>query len=241
MKWLRLLICLIAVNTSKGAILFDGVDDVVNLPATAAHNITGPITIAAWVKTTVGSFQNVFRGYQDGSPFGGYALGIGNPTAGRIGYYNGTTTTWVAGGSTVTNGQWRFIAVSVTGTTASFYLDGVADGTAVSAVPNSYSGVRSIGAESDFGGRFNGTIGEVILIDRALTATEIELIYKSRVTTIPMTWKPVGLWPLNNVPGGSSCDNLILLDLTGNGNGVGDNGTNNTGLTAVSEILLSNP
>jgi Concanavalin A-like lectin/glucanases superfamily len=153
----------------SGCLSFDG-GDVVTLPTHASLNITGSITLAAWVQTSSHT-TTVIGGYQNSGAFPGYGLRI-SPTAGRIGYYNGTS--WAEANTAVTDGTWTHIAVSTAGSTASFYRNCTADGTPSSGVPNSYAGPRSLGAaEGGTGPYFVGSLKDVRIYNRALSSGDI--------------------------------------------------------------------
>jgi hypothetical protein len=158
------------------AALFDASNDTAALPAAAALNLTGPITIVVWVKTTSTGAGTLLGGYQNGSPFAGYGVRLNN---GKLEYWSGTAFAWVGPTTPLLNdGLPHHAVVSVSGTSAAFYVDGVPAGTHTTAQPNSYSGVRAIGSRAggaaDF---FGGTLGHLALYDRALTAADAADLY----------------------------------------------------------------
>jgi RHS repeat-associated protein len=157
-----------------GALSFDGVDDYVSLPTASALNITGPISMSAWIKTTGTGFMHIVGGYNSaGSPWYGYGMCLGANTPGKVGYWSSNYGAWVESNSTVNDGNWHHVAVAVSGTTATFYLDGAADGTASTQQPGSYSGVRAIGARSDGQYCFVGQLDEVRIFSNATNSTTV--------------------------------------------------------------------
>ena len=159
------------------AMAFDGTNDYVTLPNNASLNITGPITMSAWIKTSFsGAYQYVISGLTGGSPYAGYGLTISPDN--KISYWSGAHAAWVDGSSTVNDNKWHHITAVESGTTVRFYKDGVADGTASTQQPNSYSDVRKIGIFTDNSQNpFKGSIDDVRIYNRALSADEIKRLY----------------------------------------------------------------
>src|SRR3989344_1396932 len=159
------------------AMAFDGTHDYVTLPNNASLNITGPITMSAWIKTSFsGAYQYVISGLTGGSPYAGYGLTISPDN--KISYWSGAHAAWVDGSSTVNDNKWHHITAVESGTTVRFYKDGVADGTASTQQPNSYSDVRKIGIFTDNSQNpFKGSIDDVRIYNRALSADEIKRLY----------------------------------------------------------------
>ena len=137
-------------------------------PNAAGLNITGPITVEAWIKTTSTAQQGIverFNSYGIGSVNGGYALRL---EGGRLKFMtlkNGAEPTGTAVGATpVTLGVWHHVAGMYDGTSVHVYLDGVLDGSGTAtAGPGSGGAETKIGTRGDSTGltRFNGVIDEV--------------------------------------------------------------------------------
>lgn len=157
---------------------FDGSTGYVALPANALLNITGPITLECWLKSTsAAEHLHFLGGYDPNSPFAGYGLRL---SAGKFGYWSGAHGSWVEASPSVNDGAWHHLAVSVSGTTASFYVDGAAAGTPSTQQPNSYSGVRAIGSRATGNGLFfPGTLDEVAVYSGALSAARILAHYEA--------------------------------------------------------------
>src|SRR5207249_2440657 len=105
------------------------------------------------------------------------------------------------------------------GTTVRFYVDGMADGTAVSAAPGSYTGDRFLGSRTYVvPDSILGNLGPVQIFNRALSAGEI-----SQIKTAPgvVTSGLIGFWPMF----GASTE----LDRSGQGNNGTVFGTSGTG------------
>ena len=135
---------------------------------------TAAITISAWVKTTsTGSFGIVSNYYYDGfdlttQPDGTIAFEINDTYA-------------LNSGTNISTGAWFHVVSTFDGSNLKMYINGVSDVTPLShsgSIPYSGSGNFQIGARLS-GNKFTGTIDEVGVWDRALTPTEIALLYNT--------------------------------------------------------------
>jgi hypothetical protein len=171
-----------------GGISFNG-HHYISLPATPSLDVTGDITLAAWINTKRAGMV-LIGGYQSSGSLPGYGLGIGDGTDSygghnnKLVYWTGAHGTWVAGNTEVNDGEWHHVAVVVSGDTATFYLDGELDGSANAVAPTSYVGTRAIGARSN--GRYGvvGMMDEVYIFKRALNEAEILDLYNNKTTRI---------------------------------------------------------
>ena len=162
------------------AFTFDGINDAISLPAAASLNIATNITMVAWIKTTFTGLQHIVGGYQASDPYQGYGFATGIPylLPGRIAYWSGAHGAWVGANTTIADGQWHHVAVSVAGNVVTFSVDGRVDNIANSSAPNSYAGTRSIGARSTGDQGFNGTLDEVQIYSTALSQEDIMNLYR---------------------------------------------------------------
>lgn len=143
------------------------------------------ITMVAWIK------PNGTPDDYDGLVFsrgGGTVAGLDYQTGGQLGYHwNDTAETynWASGLYPV-DGQWNFVALVVTPTLGTVYLD---DGTGLQSAENAvthgaeeFNGTLRFGADSDTGRFYKGTIDEVVIYDRALSSAEITALRNAGVT-----------------------------------------------------------
>jgi len=102
------------------------------------------------------------------------ALLIDSAGAVKIRYiYNGATVD-SSGSLGFGAGAWHHIAVSVSGTTVTFYLDGASKGTATVALPTwNANGVKTGGVTAGFSTLLSTKIDEAVVYDRALTTSDI--------------------------------------------------------------------
>ena len=169
----------------------DGGDDRVSVPDSTSLDVTGSLTLEAWMKR-VGAGSDVFdcliAKYSSGAE-GGRAYELYRDSVSKIGFgisNDGTTSTaYVTGKTAISNDIWyHFVGVYIQSTlTMKGYLNGVDDtlsvtGTVPASIFNSSRPVY-IGAEPrDIPiAYFKGQIGEVWIYNRALTAAEIQHNY----------------------------------------------------------------
>ena len=176
---------------SEKGIKFDGVDDYVNTGNNASLNITSEITIEAWVKTTqTGEKAIVFKSFNDNvAPnYGNLYRLILNVNVAQVLIINSNRTLYqVKGNVPINDNNWHFV-VGVFDSNINklrLYVDGSQDGsdlTTTGIIGTSTQPV-SIGANIAPGGSqvmlFNGSIDEVRIYNRALSANEIKRHYDS--------------------------------------------------------------
>jgi hypothetical protein len=159
--------------------------------SSSSLNITGPLSISAWVKLnslpTASNFANIISKYDIGANAGGYDFRIFN-NAGtyQIGLitYNGTT-----GGSnqdynlTPFIGQWVHLAAVYDGANSIVYVNGAeATRVANSVNPIANTKLLNIGNHGIYNGSelsryLDGKMDEVRLYNRALSASEVSRLY----------------------------------------------------------------
>lgn len=142
--------------------------------------IVGPITICFWLKTSQVSGPVIFGAFDGNPPYDGYGAGMGVLTNGRIGYWSGVAGAWSEGNTAVNDNQWHHCAIVVSGTAATFYLDGNADGTKTTAQPNSFTGQRNIASNTDNADFFSGSLDDIRIFSAALSGFEVRNIYHDR-------------------------------------------------------------
>ena len=202
------------VNTHS--LSFDAIDDYVDVPDNAALNLTGAITIQAWVKANAWGtnvWDNYIVGKDDWSvSSAGYALRAG--AGGQLSFnfaVSGGLWQEVLSSITMTTGVWHNVAGTFDGTTQKVYIDGILEGSAAysgSIVSSPYH--LNIGAVpyTTGGSRlFNGNIDEVAIWNSALTASQL-IQYKN----CPPAGTEAGLagfWNLEEGTGTTTADNSL--------------------------------
>ena len=179
-----------AAGHTGGALQFDGINDYVAVPNAPELNITGDITIAAWV--------NFFEG---GLGYDGSEKAIVTKCVGSGAYNNPydfrssiaiepELTMIRADGSMhevfysdkhISLNTWHHVVVRVENMVTNFYVDGnvtgkSAGGPSLTNPPTGNNYPVLIGARND-GLYFKGLIDDVRLYNRALSASEIQMLY----------------------------------------------------------------
>ncbi|NUN69642.1 MAG: T9SS type A sorting domain-containing protein [Bacteroidetes bacterium] len=166
-------------------LLFDGVNDRLIAAAAAGNFGTGDFTVEAWIKTSASSLgviaaKRFGNSHENFSVFavdanGKLLMALDEDFAGTN-YYGGISN------AAVNDGTWHHVAFTRTGTTVSFYIDGVLDKQETADGPaNLVNGTAlSIGAVYDnslnggaFTGFFHGSMEDLRIWDRAKTQTQI--------------------------------------------------------------------
>jgi hypothetical protein len=167
------------------ALDFDGMDDYVDCGNGASLNVTGDITITAWVRFNAilpnqayfiskdeggGSKYKWCFGYAESAPSISNALvfHINYPILIHPGMWLGSSK-WIPA-----IGQWHHVAIVGNNNTYTFYVNGLnyGDTTASSSLPSVNAPLEIGKAEAGF--YFNGAIDQVKVYRRALSAEEIE-------------------------------------------------------------------
>jgi len=165
-------------GTRGTAMSFDGVDDFVRVPHSASLNITGAITIGAWIRRNVIDRRDdiIFK------TTGGYNVNIqANVNLNSVVFQaqdsGGTWRHAVSSPNAVVSTEWHHVAVSYERPTVRFYVNGQPWGTGVRDFDmRATSDELRIGLLSTplF---YSGLIDDVRIYNRALTASEIQTLY----------------------------------------------------------------
>ncbi len=158
-----------------GALTFDGVNDLVTTADANSLDLTGGMTLEAWVRPSAQSgwrtailketSGNLVYSLYSSSAFGG--SGVARPSS------------WIDAQSVASTqalpaNSWTHLATTYDRTTWRLYVNGtqVASRTYTAAIPTS-SGALKIGGNTIWGEWFAGQLDEIRIYDRALTPTEI--------------------------------------------------------------------
>lgn len=240
MKLLSALVLALSCIHVSGAISALLTTNLIHIGNVSQLDIAGPITMMTWIKTANAlPGRLIIDGFHP-STFVGYGFGVGYASGGKPSYYSSIQGAWVGANTAITNGIWHHIAVSVSGTTATFYLDGAADGTPATKPSTNNTSPKLL--LNDFGNvGINSTVMGIGIFNRALSANEISIIANSRSALVPLNFYPVGYWLLNDLPEGTSGDLKIFIDMSGyNGHGIGTNGPGGS-LVSVANPILTFP
>jgi len=205
------------VNICGSALQFDGANDYVDCGKDSSLDITDAMTVTAWVKPQGSSIlaaqRFIARGYYnnssdnkslnlwydyDSSEFGYRIRHDGNE---KIIKYPGV------------NGVWQHIVATYDSGTMKLYIDGEyvdeISGADLQSDISNYNLMIGAWVKEPLSHYFNGTIDEVVIYDRALTAEEVHEIYCNGVFVDSNT---VGYWDFDEGEG------QVAHDSSGNGN-----------------------
>ncbi|MHC4175246.1 MAG: LamG-like jellyroll fold domain-containing protein, partial [Planctomycetota bacterium] len=158
-----------------GALELDGVDDCVDCGNDLSLDITGEMTIAAWIYPTGGGSSNFPRIVDKSNGTGGAAPGYKIYLRAAENY----VVTLSAGGtylnstSSASLNAWNYVAFIITPSQWRSYLNGTWEEYAVT-LPSSSTNPLFIGNSPAGARHFNGSIDEVRIYNRALTQEEIQ-------------------------------------------------------------------
>jgi hypothetical protein len=163
------------VNGKYGrALSFDGVNDLVTVADSASLDLTGAMTLEAWVKpTALGSmWRTVVIKEQPGQL--SYALYAGNGSGKPAGHVFTTSDLRADGPAGVALKTWTHLATTYDGATLRLYVNGtqVASKAVTGLATTSGSPLR-FGGNNVWPEWFKGQIDNVRIYSRALTAAEI--------------------------------------------------------------------
>jgi Concanavalin A-like lectin/glucanases superfamily/Bacterial Ig-like domain/Bacterial Ig domain len=164
-----------------GALALNGTSARADLPALGTFYKTG-VTLEAWVRKTTAAKDTAVLGSWDFGQGGGAMIWVDH----QSGHYRLTLGTsmsnFLDSGRTPVVGQWQHLAATYDGTSARFYVDGVQTATTTYTGNVGDANVWRIGAYgTSAGSYFDGTIDNVRIYDRALSASEVQLDMASRV------------------------------------------------------------
>ena len=154
---------------------FDGTDDYVDCGNAPSLDITGPITIAAWIYPTGGGGGGYGRIVDKSSS--NSATGPGYKIYPRA-EENYIVTLSVGGGdhrssASLALNTWNYMALVITGTQWRFFLNGTWQEWNESRFPSSVSNPLFIGNSSVAARHFDGIVDDVRIYNRILTSAEV--------------------------------------------------------------------
>ncbi len=167
-----------ATRTTSGkygrALTFNGTNNYVSVPDSASLHLTTGMTLEAWVNMTGGqSWRSVvFKERSGGMTYALYATNGSNRPTGQI--YAGAEQS-ATGTAAVPTSTWTHLATTYDGATQKLFVNGaqVASRAQTGSIIAS-TGALKIGGNAIWSEWFKGTIDDVRVYSRALSATEIQ-------------------------------------------------------------------
>jgi len=157
-------------NLSNTAYYFDGTDDYITKSISPSLTLSN-FTVSLWVKSTTN--QDLYTGIFScaSSPSGGFQISYASDKSN----YRYRSTTSDAYNFGVSDNTWKFLAVTYDGTKTTLYYNGV-EGDNFSGGDNVFTNF-TVGRNRAGNKYLNGSIDEVRIYERALSASEITDLY----------------------------------------------------------------
>ena len=160
---------------------FNGINDYIDCGNDESLDLDDDFTVMAWVKTSNAGF--ILHKKNSNSPYQGISFYVSsNVLRSRI-TDTGPTNYDNTGSGTVTDDKWHHVAlVADKGGNAQLYVDGQANGssTDLSSMGDIVNTVNlEIGVSNAGSSHFDGLIDEVVILDEALDANDINDIYQA--------------------------------------------------------------
>ena len=164
----------------KNTLEFDGIDDYVDCGSDASLNFgTEDFTLEAWITCSAIDNYNRILTKWNGNVAGekGYIFSL---VSGKLKTYIGSGAPVVESAQTLSTEIWYHVVVVRSGDNAYQYINGQQDGSCSGIVANNASSSQVLGISlvPTDNYPFDGSIGEVAIYDRALSASEIKGHYK---------------------------------------------------------------
>jgi hypothetical protein len=161
-------------------LVFDGGNDYVEVGNATSLNITGDLTLGAWVKTNNAGTTGILGKDETDSQdkYMPYTIYL---SSGKIRFMMGnSSTTYSAISNTVLDiDTWYHVVATVSGTKMQVYINGIADGSDTTFAGTRYSNSLPLYVGKYYSGGlyFNGTIDDVKIYNYALTEDDIRQEY----------------------------------------------------------------
>jgi hypothetical protein len=167
-------------NTKAG--VFNGTSSYIDCGNNSSLDITGAITMSAWIKrTSIGAVHRILHKGGQSNVALDYTFGFG--TSNTVFFYaskSNSSTVGVRTNKTYTTNEWLYIVGTYNGTTYRIYVNGVEMPTTEGASgTNTSTSSLFIGARNDGDQHMNGYIDDVRIYNRALSQEEITKLYES--------------------------------------------------------------
>jgi hypothetical protein len=200
---------------------FDGSNDYVQADNSSSLQITGNITFSAWM-----NFQSYANGPQlvaKTSPSAGSGYDIWIDSSRKINFSTNRGAATVSSGTVSAVNTWGHIAVVYNGSQVFFYINDILDSSNnFSTNPSSGNAPLQICSDNNGGSFCNGSLDDVHICNRALSADEIKRLYKIGATAKlgvaanndSLSKGLVGWWNFD----GKTVSGTRVFDASGNGN-----------------------
>jgi len=172
-------------SANGGSVAFNGTNAYVAMPSGSLRSYTGTRSSASvWFKTAISSStrQVIFGDWDSTGSLETARLELtayGSPSSGKVGgainYKAGDSQVPVDSTTTISTNVWYNVVLQYNGTSTELYLNGILEGSKnTSETGGNSTGQFAIARAGNFHALFlNGSIANVIIYNRALSATEV--------------------------------------------------------------------
>jgi hypothetical protein len=189
----------------KGAYEFDGSDDYIGLGNGPSIKGTDQFTVCAWFNASSINKMAIVNQRATGTAEGSYYFGINNDPVGKVAfevYAGGSTGFSFNSNITVNDGNWHFACgVRTNSTDGAIFVEGNLDNTSSGDAKSLDNVDVVIGRWNGGGTYFNGSIDEVTIYNRSLSASQIHALYNNRTDLITSSETTSGQnWTVDATP-----------------------------------------
>ena len=172
-----------ATGQFGNAAVFDGSSSYV-LASSFMPTGSNPRSASAWVKTTISNANMTILFSGSGSNNNAFIFRVINGNLGVAFYANDHDFTATG----LTDGNWHHVVATYDGSVAKVYLDGNLIGTGSAGAVSTNSGNFAIGAYNNgVDALFNGSIDQVRIFDKAISAEDVATLYAETTSTASNT------------------------------------------------------
>jgi len=174
------------IGKIDGALKFNGVNNYISL-GSGLTNLNNAVTISAWVKKTADvAWASIVDRYGS-ETLDCLSFGFDSTNGQKLMFMWNNAAPFnnrVVANSVIPLNQWVFVGASSDGSNVTFYVNGVPDGTVGAGTPCT-SGPLEIGVNFPGGDEYlAGSLDDVRIYNRALSAQEMQELYKEGAATI---------------------------------------------------------
>ena len=194
-------------NFNMYSLNFDGVDDFVAIGNPTELQITGDMTVSAWIKTSSNTSQAIFAKNDGTNNSYLFYLSAGKPAM-VIWTTDSSTFNQTVSGSTIGDGNWHNLMWVKVGSNFKIYLDGsLLINQSKSATMNNSSGNVSMGGRMDLSSPLttNGNLDEVAVWNSD-QSSNVTTIYNSGKPNDITSLSPIAWWRFEEGSGTTATD-----------------------------------
>jgi hypothetical protein len=203
-------------QSATSSVSFDGSNDYLTVTQNSDINITGDLTVSAWVNLDNTSGYNAILTKRQVGGSMNYQFTIDHSGKIGLGHSGGD---WVYDTNSLTVGTWHHVAATVSSGTVQFYIDGVAKSSSSGLTITGDTNDMSIGATPGYN-YFSGKIDEVAVFNTALTQPNITSLATSQTAHIKddLSLTPVAYYRMGEDDSLTDGDIVTgITDASGNG------------------------